>query len=82
LLNNLDTRVTSLPGLLRSTDGFEERKEGRDTEGGSDDRERASGGVSNVLIGVINIYTTKREGDISSRFSAMRSSGRGTHQDA
>jgi hypothetical protein len=56
LLDDLDTGVTSLPGLLRSTDGFEEGEEGRNTEGGSDDRESTSGSVTNVLVGVIDIW--------------------------
>ena len=55
LLYDFDARVSSLPGLLALTDGLEERQEGGDSQGGGHHSEGPGGGVTDVLVQVVNV---------------------------
>ena len=55
LLNDLDTGVPSLPGLLAAADGTKEGKKGRDTKGRGHDCKGSGCCVSHVFIDMIDI---------------------------
>mmetsp|Transcript_45842 Transcript_45842/g.81937 ORF Transcript_45842/g.81937 Transcript_45842/m.81937 type:complete len:859 (-) Transcript_45842:1570-4146(-) len=55
LLDNLDPGVPGLPGLLRLTDGLQERDQGRDPEGGGHHSEGAGRRVAHVLVHVVDV---------------------------
>lgn len=64
LLHNLDACVPSLPGLLAFTHSFQEREERGDPEGGGYNSKGSGGGVSDILVHVVNIRSHR--GDHSS----------------
>ena len=55
LLYNFDACVSSLPGLLALTNSLEERQEGGDSQGGGHHSEGPGGGVTDVLVQVVNV---------------------------
>ncbi len=55
MLHDLDTGVARLPRFLAAADSPEEGEKGGDTKGRRDDGERSGGGVSDVLVYVVDI---------------------------
>lgn len=57
LLDDLNTSMPSLPGLLAPAHSLEERQEGGDTQSRCNDGEGTGRGVTDVLVQVINVGT-------------------------
>ena len=57
LLDDLDARVSGLPGLLTLAHGLEEGQQRGDTQGRGHHGEGPGGGVSHVLIHVVDVGT-------------------------
>ena len=55
LLDNFDACVSCLPRLLALAHRLEEGQQCWDAEGAGHDRERASCGVTHILIDVVNV---------------------------
>jgi len=55
LLHNLDAGVAGLPRLLAAADSPEEGKEGGDAQSRGNDGESSGGGVSHVLVHVVDV---------------------------
>eukprot|EP00968_Pinguiococcus_pyrenoidosus_P024619 scaffold4871_cov260-Pinguiococcus_pyrenoidosus.AAC.6 len=61
LLDDLDAGVARLPALPALAHGLEERQQRRHPERGGDDSESSRGGVSNVLVHVVDVRPHGRD---------------------
>ena len=57
LLHDLDASVSGLPGLFALAHGFEEGQQRGDAQGGGHHGEGPGGGVSDVLVHVVDVGT-------------------------
>lgn len=61
LLNDFNTGVTRLPGLLTATNGFQEGKKRRDPKSGCDNGERPRRRVTYVLVDIVDVRSHCRD---------------------